>query len=187
MLDRIGNCRIVGEIGSGGMAVIYKAVQEPLDRTVAIKALRADLAADPQVIERFRAEAQVLAQLNHPNIATLYTLVEERKNLWMVMEYVSGQTFSDLVRKKGRVPLSRIVPLFCQALDGVGLAHERGIVHRDIKGSNIMLSRDDVVKVMDFGIARALGSSRGTIPTSSTSNISGGQQWAMMRFQTGRR
>jgi len=156
----IGNYRFEEKIGEGGVGEVYRATDTLLDRTVAIKALRSDLAAQSKVRTRFRAEAQVLARFNHTNIAMLYTMVVNDEGIWMVMEHVEGQTFSEIVKQSGRLPPSRAVPWFQQALDGIGYAHEHGVIHRDIKGSNIMLNTQGIVKVMDFGIARALGSSR---------------------------
>ncbi len=153
----IGNYRILEKIGQGGMGVVYKAVETHLDRVVAVKALNPEYSANPQLLERFRGEARAQAQLNHPNLATLYTFLVVDNIAYMVMEFVEGETFHQLIARRGPIPPTEAVPLFRQALAGVGHAHRLGIVHRDIKPSNLMLNRDGVVKVMDFGLAKVTG------------------------------
>src|SRR5207237_6230279 len=121
-----------------------------------------ELASQPEVLERFRTEAVTLAKLNHPNIATLYSFLRDGEDYFMVMEFVRGQTLDELIRRFGAMMTERAVPLFCQALDGIDHAHRMGIIHRDIKPANVMLTDGGSIKVMDFGIARVLGSARMT-------------------------
>ena len=154
---QIGNYKILEKLGEGGMGVVYKAVDVNLDRTVAIKALNTELTGNPELEQRFRAEAKAQANLNHTNLATLYALLIEEGRPWMVMEYIEGETFEQMVLRRGPIPGTEAVPLFRQALLGVGYAHRMGVVHRDIKPSNIMLNKQGIVKVMDFGIAKVLG------------------------------
>jgi len=157
---QVGNYRIVEKIGEGGMGVVYKAVEVSLDRAVAVKVLSPDLAGDQALIERFRSEARAQANLNHPNIATLYTFLTTSETSMMVMEFLEGETFDQLIRRRGLLPQEQAVPIFKQALLGIGFAHRQGIIHRDIKPSNIMLTKSGMVKVMDFGIAKVLGGQR---------------------------
>src|SRR5271169_4341882 len=159
---QVGNYRIVEKIGEGGMGVVYKAVELSLDRTVAVKVLSPDLAGDQALIERFRSEAKAQANLNHPNIAILYTFLTTSETSMMVMEYLEGETFDQTLQRRGLLPQEQAVPIFKQALLGIGYAHRHGIVHRDIKPSNIMLTTSGMVKVMDFGIAKVLGGQRMT-------------------------
>jgi predicted Ser/Thr protein kinase len=153
----ISNYRILEKLGEGGMGVVYKAVDVNLDRTVAIKALNTELTGNPELEQRFRGEARAQANLNHTNLATLYALVIENGKPWMVMEYIEGETFDHMVQRRGPIPALEAIPLFRQALLGIGYAHRMGIIHRDIKPSNMMLNQQGIVKVMDFGIAKVLG------------------------------
>lgn len=154
MSDRIGNCRIVQEIGSGGMAVVYKAIQEPLGRTVAIKALKPSIAMDSQFAKRFEREAHFMASLQHENILHVIDFVKDGRSMYIIMEYVEGIDLYDLLEHSPTLPpeVAAIIALqVCRALD---YAHFRGIIHRDIKPANIMISKQGEVKLMDFGIAR---------------------------------
>jgi serine/threonine protein kinase len=154
---KIANYEITEKLGEGGMGVVYKGMDSNLGRPVAIKMLSAQLAHDPEIVERFRAEARAQANLSHANLAVLYAFLVEDGTAFMVMEFVEGQTFEQMIRARGPVPVETALPLFKQALQGVGAAHRVGIVHRDIKPSNIMLNTAGVVKVMDFGIAKVVG------------------------------
>src|SRR6185369_5753447 len=158
----IGNYKIVEKIGEGGMGAVFRGLDTMLEREVAIKMLKPELASQPEVLERFRSEAVTLARLNHPNIATLYSFMRDGEDYFMVMEFVRGQTIDELIRRFGAMMIERAVPLFCQALDGIDHAHRSGIIHRDIKPANMMLTQEGSIKVMDFGIARVLGSARMT-------------------------
>ncbi len=158
----VGNYKITQALGEGGVGMVYKGVDTMLDREVAIKVLRPELASQNDIVERFRSEAVTLAKLNHPNIATLYSMFRQANDLFMVLEFINGETLDRVLHRRGRIPVEEAVPVFCQALEGITYAHNRGVVHRDIKPGNMILTEDGLVKVLDFGIARLLGSNRMT-------------------------
>lgn len=158
----VGNYRIVAKLGDGGMGSVYRAVDEMLDREVAIKVLRPELSQNASLIERFRQEAIALARLNHANIATLHGLERHGESLLMVMEFVRGQTLEAIVQRSGRIAWRRAAELCAEVLLALDHAHDKGVVHRDIKPANIMLDGNGMVKVMDFGIARLMGKNRQT-------------------------
>src|SRR5688500_15742898 len=152
MLDRIGNCRVVEEVASGGMAVVYRAIQDHLGRTVAIKALKTSASADEHLVTRFEREAKSLANLQHENIIHIYDFHEERGALFIVMEYVQGTDLYDLLDRAGRLPYDVAAVVAMQVARALDYIHYRSIVHRDIKPANIMVARHGGVKLMDFGI-----------------------------------
>jgi serine/threonine-protein kinase len=156
--SRIGAYLITKRLGAGGVGEVFKGVDTMLKREVAIKVLRDELASDPLFLERFSREAQLHAQLSHANVAAVHAFLHEGDKQVMVMEYVAGVSLDEFVRSGGPVPVPRALGIFRRALDGIAHAHDCGIVHRDIKPANIMLADNGQVKVMDFGIARAMDS-----------------------------
>ncbi len=156
----VGNYKIIDKIGEGGMGAVFKGVDLMLEREVAIKMLRPELARQPNVVERFRTEAVTLAKLNHPNVATLHSFFRQGDDFFMVMEFVRGKTLDDVIKAQGAMECGQAVELFCMALEGIDHAHKMGIIHRDIKPANMMLTETGSIKVMDFGIARVLGTDR---------------------------
>ena len=158
----VGSYRITDKLGEGGMGAVFKGVDQMLEREVAIKMLRPDFTREPEIVERFRSEAITLAKLNHPNIATLHAFLRHNNDYFMVMEFVRGETFDSIIRRSGKIPIDRAIGMFNLAVAGIGHAHSMGIIHRDIKPANMMLTEKGDVKVMDFGIARMLGTNRMT-------------------------
>jgi len=161
--DIAGNYRILEKLGEGGMGEVFKGLDLSLERNVAIKALRPELTQHAELLERFRKEAVALARLNHPNIATLYSFVSHGQGYYMVMEFAPGRTLDRVIAEYGAgLPWNRALLLFLQALQAIEHAHRQGIVHRDIKPTNMMLSDNETLKVLDFGIARVLDATRYT-------------------------
>ncbi len=150
---RLGTYEIVGSLGAGGMGEVYRAKDLRLGRDVAVKVLPAGVASSPDRLARFEREARTVAGLNHPNIVTLFSVEDEEGVRFLTMELVEGQTLSDLVTPGG-LPVPRILELAIPLTDALVAAHERGVIHRDLKPGNVMVTRDGRVKVLDFGLAK---------------------------------
>ena len=144
------------ELARGGMATVFLARDRELDRSVAVKVLDARLAQDDGVADRFRREALTAARLAHPNVVQVYDAGEERGEAFIVMEVVEGEPLDAVLAREGRLPPERVLDLGLQACEALGYAHARGVVHRDVKPANLLLRPDGLLKVTDFGIARAL-------------------------------
>jgi serine/threonine protein kinase/TPR repeat protein len=161
MTQTVGQYEIHDLLGEGGIGQVHAAFDTVLQRNVAMKSLRPELLSDTNFVDRFRAEATSLARLNHPNITTLYSLIPDGRNLYMVMELVRGHTLDDiLAKRKAPLDVRESLAIISQAADGLAYAHSMGVIHRDIKPSNLMLAENGVLKIMDFGIARVRGSQR---------------------------
>ena len=154
-----GRYELHRRVGRGGMAEVYLARDRLLDRLVAIKILFPEFATDPSFVARFRREAQAAANLNHPNIVGVYDWGKERGTYYIVMEYVDGQTVSEIIRNEGPIEPKRAAGIAADVAAALGFAHRKGVVHRDVKPGNVLITKTGEVKVADFGIARAMTAS----------------------------
>lgn len=160
---------IVGRIGTGGMADVYKAVDRVLNRYVAVKVLKREFREDENFVKKFRSEAQAAAGLQHANIVNVYDVAEDRGLYYIVMELVEGITLKDYIQKKGRLNAKEVIGITLQVCAGIEAAHSKNIIHRDIKPQNIIISKEGKVKVTDFGIAKATSSN--TISTNAMGSV----------------
>src|SRR6476469_9011601 len=148
-----GRYEIHSKLGEGGMGEVYTALDSELGRSVAIKLLPSEFTTDDDRRSRFRQEARVISALNHPNIITIYEIGENELGNFLATEFVEGRTLRDVIKNES-ITLTRILRIIEQAANALVAAHAAGIVHRDIKPENIMLRRDGIVKVLDFGLAK---------------------------------
>ena len=150
---------IIEKIGSGGMATVYKAKCRVLNRNVAIKILKDEFANDTEFIKRFQVEAQSAASLSHQNIVSIFDVGKDDSMHYIVMELIEGKTLKEIIVEKGKIPWKDAVKIAAQIASGLNQAHNHHIVHRDIKPHNIIITKDGVAKVTDFGIAKAVSNS----------------------------
>src|SRR4030095_12702322 len=172
-----GNYQFVSPVGAGGMGEVYRARDTKLKRDVAVKVLPSEFSRDPDRVSRFQREAQVLASLNHPNIAAIYDLEEADGQRFLILELVGGETLADRL-KRGPIPLDDALQIATQIAEGLSAAHERGIVNRDLKPANIKLTPEGKVKVLDFGLAKAFAGKAADVslsnsPTKMTASMPG--------------
>jgi tetratricopeptide (TPR) repeat protein len=159
---------IIEELGRGGMGVVYKANDSVLDRIVAYKVLPPDLKTHEEVIKKFNKEATALAKLHHPYIVTVFDAGGIGGEYYFVMEYIEGRNLKDMIRERGALPVRQTVAIFRELAEALNYAHIKGVIHRDIKTSNVMIQNDGHVKLMDFGLAKIFEDS-----TSDRTSVSG--------------
>ncbi|HUS61295.1 MAG TPA: protein kinase, partial [Acidimicrobiales bacterium] len=151
-----GRYELHRRLARGGMADVFLARDSLLDRPVAVKVLFPEFATDPSFVERFRREAQSAANLNHPNIVAVYDWGQEEGTYFIVMEYVEGRSLADIIKTEGPLHPKRAAEVASDIAAALGFAHRNGVIHRDIKPGNVLITPSGQVKVADFGIARAL-------------------------------
>ena len=152
--------QIIKSIGEGGMANVYLAYDTILDRDVAVKILRGDLSNDEKFVRRFQREALNASSLSHPNIVEVYDVGDDNGQYFIVMEYIEGKNLKDLIKKRGKLTVTEVVDIMSQISDGLSVAHDSYIIHRDIKPQNIMILENGMVKITDFGIAMAMNATQ---------------------------
>ncbi|RLC47618.1 MAG: hypothetical protein DRH70_02985 [Candidatus Coatesbacteria bacterium] len=153
----VGSYEVKGLIGEGSSSIVYRAVQPSLGRPVAIKKLKLLQASDPSVRERFREEALAQSKLSHPHIVVLYDFVRQYDSYFIIMEMLKNWTLREVIAEGGRVASDKLIPMFCQVLDAIGVGHRLGVLHGDIRPANVFVCEDGSLKVADFGISRIIG------------------------------
>src|SRR6516165_1262250 len=176
---RLGSLEITGLLGRGGMGEVYRARDTKLKREVAIKILPEEFSRDRVRVSRFQREAEVLASLNHPNIAAIYDLAEASGTRFLVLELVEGETLADQIGR-GPIPVREALKVAIQICEALEAAHERGIVHRDLKPANVKLTADGKVKVLDFGLAKAMESTPASATLSNSPTLLSGSMAGMI-------
>ncbi len=171
--ERLSHYEIVDKLGEGGMGEVYRAKDTKLGREVAIKVLPAELSQDKDRRSRFEREAKLLAALNHPCIATLYGFEESEGTPFLVMELVEGETLAERIAR-GVIPMDEALPLFRQIVEGLESAHEKGVIHRDLKPPNIKITPDGHIKILDFGLAKAFDEPNAHVATSHSPTLTRG-------------
>ena len=166
-----GRYRLVELLGQGGMATIFRAVDTQLGRDVAIKLLRPEYLQDPDFSSRFRQEAQAAASLTHPNVVTVFDYGEDPSGPYIVMEIIDGEDLSTIIRRSGALPPRQATRIAAAVARALAAAHARGLIHRDVKPGNVLIGRDGQVKVVDFGIARAVAEAQVTLPGTTMGSV----------------
>src|SRR5215469_5729154 len=170
---QLGSHEITALLGKGGMGEVYRARDTKLKREVAIKILPEEFARDADRVIRFQREAEALASLNHPNIAGIYDLAEASGTRFLVLELVEGETLADRV-SRGPIPVEEALRIGIQICEAFEVAHERGIIHRDLKPANVKLTPDGNVKILDFGLAKAIENSPAATTLSNSPTVVSG-------------
>jgi eukaryotic-like serine/threonine-protein kinase len=159
--SRLGPYEILAPLGAGGMGEVYRARDTRLGREVAVKVLPAEVASDSSRLKRFETEARSASALNHPNIVTIYDIGSKESVSYIAMELVEGKTLRELV-SAGSLPIKKLLQIGTQMAEGLARAHEAGIVHRDLKPENVMVTKDGLVKILDFGLAKLTSAGPGS-------------------------
>ena len=168
---RLGHYAVTAKLGQGGMGEVWRATDTQLDRDVALKVLPEAFTSDPDRLARFEREAKVLASLNHPNIAQIHGIEEADDTRALVLELVEGPTLADRIAQ-GPIPVDEALPIAKQIAEALEAAHEQGVIHRDLKPANIKVRDDGMVKVLDFGLAKAFQPDASDVSASMSPTIS---------------
>src|SRR5881296_783837 len=168
--QQLGSYEITALLGRGGMGEVYRAKDAKLKREVAIKILPEEFSRDADRVARFQREAEALAALNHQNIAAIYDLQEANNTRFLILELVEGETLADVIERRGALPVEEALNIGSQICEALEAAHAKGVVHRDLKPANVKLTPDGKVKVLDFGLAKAIESTavQATVSNSPT-------------------